>query len=165
MDFSWAGKEDTFIGWFMNFKLFAQLTAEWIDTLQKSILHLFHLPVALRIHGKTTLLNAIFMCPMGKNYFFCSFSSSVYSLNTHTQKHWNMKRSPKAKQAELEHVSEFVCKPATVNKSQKMIQLGETAKFWASSLNACKHDVCRQMFNLPFLLLQIILWNQTSLTS
>ena len=54
----------------MHFKLFAQLIAERIDTLQKSILHLFHLPVALRIHGKTALLNAIFMCPMGKKLFF-----------------------------------------------------------------------------------------------
>lgn len=73
----------------MHFKLFAQLTAGRIDTLQISILHLFHLPVALRIHGKTALLNAIFMCPMGEKNIFCSFSASMYSLNiyTHTQKH------------------------------------------------------------------------------
>lgn len=68
-----------------------------------------------------------------------------------------MKRTPKAKEADLEHISEFVCKPVTVNDSQKIILLGETAKFWGSSLNTCKHDMCRQMFNLPFLLLQIIL--------
>lgn len=166
MDFSWAGKEDTFIGWFMHFKLFAQLTAGRIDTLQISILHLFHLPVALRIHGKTALLNAIFMCPMGEKLFFVLFLHlCIHYTYTHTHRSTEIWRDPH-KQSKLSwYVSEFVCKAAPVNKPQKMIQLGETVKFGESSLNTCKHDVYRQMFNLLSLLLQIILWNQMSVTS
>lgn len=45
----------------------------------------------------------------------------------------------------------WVCRQTHDNEQAlKMMQLGETTKFLESSLNTCKHDVLRQMFNLLF---------------